>query len=287
MNYNRYEREVLAAFPKVRELSGLKSGSDRDRFLIELQESDFLREYLNFLLNQVAEDSNFIPPGSDGAIAILADSGLALVLRSYDPAKLRQTVTGANPILHSQNADVAMILVSKDPVGFAHYQYHYDPSKDMLTNFRTIALSDKEDMLLNQGDIFYSKSNHSVGDYSRIDKKATFLAISVASDFKYTFAFDKKSGLPMQIIAATNEDTRIEYISQIFAELNAPEAVPQMVQLLKKVSGFGRWRLARDILKLDHNAGVQIIANMAKHDDDAQVRNAAQKSLKLLGWAGT
>jgi hypothetical protein len=277
---NRHEQETLLAFPLLKDLPGLKSQDERDAFLLRLYESGFVCAFTNFVLHKMLEDHTFFPFGSEGVFIVMGGPNQGLIIRSFSPSP--KTLEGTT-ILHSQSNDVSMVLVSKESISFTNYTYDYDTGLSVYENFKRQSLDEGALVRLDQGKLIRIQANRDVGDYSAITKSAVFLAVTTKTDCKYTFAFDKETRLPLQTIDATNHDTRIEYISRVFAALQFKEAVPEMLKLLSSSSASGRWRLARDILSLDNETGKEVIRDLSKNDFDDQVRSVAKRSLALLG----
>lgn len=274
--------KLIQSFPELGAIRYISSPEEGAGFLRQLYEGDFVKRFLNYEARALLEDSARIPIGSDGAVSIAATKDSSLVLRLFDSEKAQKKVVGNHGYLYSQSSDLLLLLVSQQPIMINNYRFSYDPSKSILENFSSMELGPAETVTIEAGQTFHSVANRDVSDYIGIGAKVLFLALTSPAVAKFNFAFDPHTRKAVQIIAADNEDSRMEYVSQVLAALDARDAVPQLVNRLNHPNPSVRWRLARDILQLDADVGRQVIERLAVEDEDVLVRNSAQKSIAIL-----
>lgn len=277
-----YSEAARERFPELEDLTQVTSHRDRESFLRHLYHSGFATRFLNYSLSTCLEDQTYIPLGSERAIGIVSANGNTLVLRLYHPSRQAILASPHASMLHSQSSDVTLMLVSAEPVDIPSFTYQYDEAMSLSENFQKMRLLEAPALHLKTGRALTTYANKDVCDFRMIDRELALLAITGPTCFPYTFAFDRMNRAPTQIISSSNDDTRMEYVSRIFAEMNAVEAVPQLLEMMPGTSPSVRWQLARDIFRLNAEEGRKVIEHMSLWDDDPHVRNAALKSLAIL-----
>jgi hypothetical protein len=179
--------------------------------------------------------------------------------------------------LHTLAAD-AIILVLAGPLNVELYETDvkdfsiFDPTKK-LKSCSTASFS--------AGETFRIVAGEQVVRFLKGGQPALSLCLSSAVQLDLTWEYDPVTLLPARLLADNLQTSRIEYAVKILGQVGTADSVAVLQDLFLHPAHYVRWAVAKSIMAIDEDAGMQIL-QCAARDRHPEVRAAASRSLSRV-----
>jgi hypothetical protein len=241
----------------------------------DLCNSGFFTEVINYELSHFHNHAHHFPEA--------ATESEMLICRSERFNLVVKVLTGTEEIapLFALPEHHMITLIGGDSVKLELYHQPQPWPNDILDCNRRLVLSGSR--ILKSGDVALFRAGTDV--FSVEVPPNTFRVMAfLTSDIKLRlrWEYDRRTLAPIRLIAADRVASRLEFTAWMLAELGNAASIPVLVSLLEHEDHFVRWAAYRAIFRLDRDAG-QTLLRTALHDKHEHIRNAARRSLKLVG----
>jgi len=257
----------------------------------DLIKSDFVTNLINYELSCLVNDGLYTISDSSptGFFLVHTDKfrlAISVFELTVDPdttalAKLAmEDPLSRKDMLYSLTAHQMMGVRGNGSFQIEHYRQCNPYPIEILD--KTRHLTPKEIIEINSSEIRCFKAHEDIIKIIEPSEISTVFFFMTNDLGSIRWEYDPETRKPTRAIATSMNSSRLQWAAECLSELECVDSVSAFEKLYKHPDHFVRWSAISNLIQLDLQKGISLLKKASVNDGHPHVRDAAQRSLKML-----